>query len=77
MILLLLSIEAAECNVWCISENYDKGSYNKVLTQCECIELYDYYLTKIKKKQTIKKSEQSKPEEAYEEFEYSPYLKIK
>lgn len=76
MILLLLSIEAAECNVWCISENYDKGSYNKALTQCECIANFDYDLTKIKKKWSSKKSE-PKPEEAYEDFEYSPYLKIK
>lgn len=73
MILLLLSIQAAECNIWCISEGYDKGSYVK---QCECIDEYPYWIIKIKKK-NVKQSSQSKPDEVYEPYEDSPYLKIK
>jgi hypothetical protein len=73
MILLLLSIQAAECNIWCISEGYDKGSYVK---QCECIDEYPYWIIKIKKKWVSNKSE-TKVNEAYENYDESPYLKIK
>ncbi len=76
MILLLLSIETAECNIWCISENYDKGSYNLTTNSCECCETYPYSMIKIKKKAAFKKSE-SKPDEVYEPYEESNYLKIK
>jgi len=77
MILLLLSIETAECNIWCISENYDKGSYNLTTKQCECCETYPYSMIKIKKKATVKKINNSEINEAYDNFEDSPYLKIK
>ena len=75
MILLLLSIQAAECNIWCISENYDKGSYNLTTKQCECLNCYDYDIIKLRK---VKKSLILKePQEVYEPYEESPYLKIK
>lgn len=75
MILLLLSIQAAECNIWCISENYDKGSYNIEKKVCECSECYPYSMIKIKKKWTSNRT--SKPDEVYEPYEESNYLKIK
>ncbi len=75
MIWLFLAIEAAECNVWCISEGYDKGGYQSQV--CQCIDEYPYSFVKIKKKKVVKKSEQSEVMEIYEPFDDSPYLKIK
>jgi len=77
MIWLFLAIETAECNVWCISENFEKGSYNLSTRQCECADCFDYDLIKLRKKKAVKKSEQLEKMEIYEPFDDSPYLKIK
>jgi hypothetical protein len=76
MILLLLSIQAAECNIWCISEGYDKGSYNLTTKSCECSDCYEYWLVRVKKKWVSNKTE-TKVNEAYDNYDESPYLKIK
>jgi len=76
MIWLFLAIETAECNVWCISENFEKGSYNLSTGQCECANCFDYDLIKLRKKKAVKKVEPA-INEAYEVYDESPYLKIK
>jgi len=74
VIWLFLAIETAECNVWCISEGYDKGGYQSQV--CQCIDEYPYSFVTIKKKKAVKKVEPA-INEAYEVYDESPYLKIK